>query len=302
MHIAWVCPVCLEARLSARLSSPSDRHVRAAALCLALGALLAAACSPKPAALTDAERLAKGKEILQKALSRVAAAQTVTFDVVQEISREGDGGTRKIQKVTNVAHLRRPDRLHLQAKGDLERDFWYDGTKATIALHKDKVFGEAPMPASVDEALDAIMSRYDVPIPMGDLLFTDAPVTLVEAATAGGFVETVDLNGVKASHLSFTTGETKWQVWVQEGAEPTILQAHLEYAGRRTKPTHHMVFSNWRFGEAIADDMFVAKFGDDYEGIAMLQRAEDVTEARDATAVEAAPAIAAPSATTPAKP
>ena len=81
---------------------------------------------------------------------------------------------------------------------------------------------------------------------------------------------------------------------MQDGAEPSILQAHLEYGARKSKPTHHMVFSNWKFGEAIADDMFVAKFGDDYEGIAMLQRAEDVTEAKDATAVEAAPAIAAP--------
>lgn len=288
--------------MSARLSSLSAIQVRTAATCLALAALLAAACSPKPAALTDAERLAKGKEILQRALSRIAAAQTVTFDVVQEISRDGDGGVRRVQKVTNVAHLRRPDRLHLAAKGDLERDFWFDGTKATIALHKDKVFGEAPLPGSVDEALEAIMSRYDVPIPMGDLLFSDAPTTLVEAATSGGFVGTVDLNGVKASHLSFTTGETTWQLWVQEGSEPTILQAHLEYAARRTKPVHHMVFSNWRFGEAIADDMFVAKFGDDYEGIAMLQRAEDVTAATDASAVEATPAIARPTATTPAKP
>ncbi len=137
---------------------------------------------------------------------------------------------------------------------------------------------------------------------MGDLLFSDAPTTLGEAATAGGFVGTVDLNGVKASHLSFTTARDHVAALGAEGAVPIILQAHLEYAGRRTRPIHHMVFSNWKFGDAIADDMFVAKFGDDYEGIAMLQRADDVTEAKDATALEAAPAIAAPSATTPAKP
>jgi hypothetical protein len=269
--------------------------VRATTLCLVLGGLLAAACSPQPAVRTDAERLAEGKAILQRALTRVAAAQTVTFEVAQEITRDGDGGARKVQKVANVVHLRRPDRLHLSAKGDLERDFWYDGATATIALHKERVFGQAPMPPTADEALDAIMSRYDVPVPLGDLLFTDAPKTLVDAAVAGGLVGMVDLQGVQVAHLSFTTGDTTWQLWVRDGAEPLIMQAHLEYAARKGKPTHHMVFSNWKFGDAIADDMFVATFADDYEGIAMLQRAQEVTEARDSTAIApAAPGAAAP--------
>lgn len=293
--------------MSARLSLPSRYLAAATALCLSVSGLLGAGCTSTPTP-TDAERLARGKDILQKALSRIAAAQTVTFQVEQDITRDADGGTRKVQRVTNAAHLRRPDRLHLSAKGDLERDFWYDGAKATIALHKEKVFGEAPMPASVDEALDAIMSRYDVPIPLGDVLFTDAPTTLVEGATGVGYVDTVDLRGVKAAHLSFTTGDTRWEVWVSEGDEPTILQAHLEYGARRTRPTHHMVFSNWTFDGTLADDLFVARFGDDYEGIAMLQRADHVTEAREATAVLPAPNAAAPAApqppptATPAKP
>jgi hypothetical protein len=292
--------------LNVRSTLLSVRPARAAFLGLALAALVGAACSPKPAALTDAERLAKGKELLGKAVQRVASAQGLSVDVVQEISREAAGGARKTQKLTNQAHLRRPDRLHLASKGDLQRDFWYDGTKATIALHGEKVFGEAAMPNTVDGAIDAITTRYDVPLPMADLLISTAPTVLGEAAGGTGWVDTVDLNGVKAEHLSFTTGETKWQVWLSQGAEPVILQAHIEYGARKTKPTHHMVFSNWKFNETFADDMFVAKFGDDYEGIAMLQRATQVTEAKDATAVAPAapttPAATAPAAAPVAKP
>lgn len=299
-------PCSLEVRLSVHVSPSSARPVRAAAVCLALGALLASACSSSPAPLSDAERLAKGKEILQKATSRIAAASTVTFDVAQDITRDSAGAARKTLKVTNVVHLRRPDRLHLSATGDLGRDFWYDGTKATIALHAEKVFGEAPMPATMDEAIDVITDRYDVPIPLSELMYADGSA-LPALATGGGYVDTVDLSGVKADHLSFTTGETRWDLWVSQGTEPTILQAHVAYGARKTRPTHHMVFSNWTFGSTLADDMFVARFGNDYEGIAMLQRADAVTEARDATAVETAspatPPPAAPAATpTAAKP
>lgn len=285
--------------LNVRPTPPSVRPAHAAFLGLALAALVGGACSPKPAALTDAERLAKGKDILVKAVQRVASAQGLSVDVAQEITRDAVGGARKTQKLTNQAHLRRPDRLHLSSKGDVQRDFWYDGAKATIALHGEKVFGEAAMPNTLDGAIDTITNRYDVPVPMADLLVSDAPAALGQAAGGTGWVDTVDLNGVKAEHLSFTTGETRWQVWVSQGAEPVILQAHIEYGARKTKPTHHMVFSNWKFAETFADDMFVATFGDDYEGIAMLQRAEQVTEARDATAV--APAAATtPAATAPA--
>lgn len=287
--------------MNVRPTSPSVRPARAAVLGLALVAMVGAACSPQPAALTDAERLAKGKEILGKALVRVASAQTVAVDVAQEIARDATGGTRKTQKLTNQVRLRRPDRLYMSSKGDVARDFWYDGTKATIALHGEKVFGEAAMPATVDGALDAITSRYDVPVPMAEVLMSDAPAALGTIAGGAGWVDTVDLNGAKAEHLSFTTGETKWQVWVSQGAEPVILQAHIEYGARKTRPTHHMVFSNWKFGEPQGDDLFVARFGDDYEGIAMLQRAQEVTEATDATAIEkAAPAPAAAPVATPA--
>jgi hypothetical protein len=289
--------------LNVRPTPLSVRPARAAFLGLALAALVGAACSPKPAALTDAERLAKGKEILVKAAQRAASAQSLSLDVAQEVTRDAPGGTRKTQKLTNQVHLRRPDRLHMASKGDLQRDFWYDGAKATIALHGEKVFGEAAMPNTVDGAIEAITTRYDVPVPMAELLVTSAPTFLGEAAGGAGWVDTVDLNGVKAEHLSFTTGETKWQVWVSQGAEPVILQAHIEYGARKTKPTHHMVFSNWKFNDTFADDMFVAKFGDDYEGIAMLQRAEQVTEAKDATAIAAAaPAASAPAAAPVAKP
>jgi hypothetical protein len=268
--------------LSARLT-PSLARVSTALLLV--GAAFTAACGSP--AMTDAERLVKGKEILKAAVSRIAAAQTVTVDVRQEITR-GDAASRKTQNITNVVHLRRPDRVHVTTTGDVSRDFWYDGVNATIALHGEKVFGEAPMPPTVDEAIDAITTRYDLPLPMADLLYADAPATLDAAASTGGYMGSVTLNGVQASHLSFTTGQTTWQLWVKEGSEPVILQAHVDYAGRRSKPTHHMVFNSWTFGDALADDVFVARFADDYEGIAMLQRAEAVTEAREATAQEAA--------------
>ena len=142
-----------------RPTSPSVRPRRVALLGLVLAAMVGAACSPKPAALTDAERLAKGKEMLGKTLARIASAPTVAVDVAQEITRDAVGGTRKTQKLTNQVRLRRPDRLLMSSKGDVARDFWYDGTKATIALHADKVFGEAAMPPTVDGALDAIRMR-----------------------------------------------------------------------------------------------------------------------------------------------
>jgi hypothetical protein len=90
--------------------------------------------------------------------------------------------------------VRRPDRLHSRVSGDRQNELWYDGRRFTLALHDQKVFGQARAPETLDRALDAIEERYGVSAPFADYAYSAPAKALLTSTTTGGWVgrEAVD--------------------------------------------------------------------------------------------------------------
>ena len=139
----------------------------ALAACAMLG--MAACGSREPS--TEAERLARGRELVQQMSARLAAenAISVTTTEVRDIVRRS--GATEQSSLTAVYTVRRPDRFHTRMTGGRGLESWYNGKTLTIASHPHKVFAQAPMPETIDRTLDALAERYDMALPMGDLLY-----------------------------------------------------------------------------------------------------------------------------------
>jgi hypothetical protein len=244
---------------------------RRSLVAVAVATLLAGGCSREPA--NDAERLEHGKQLVRASSQAIAGAPAFSVTVNEVAERQAAPGTTEKTMFTSDIVLRRPNRLHVRTTGQVDREYWYDGRRLTVAMHGHRVFGQAPMPETLDRALDAVVERYALPLPLADLLYSDPAQALLSDATTGGYVGTEDVDGQSAVHLSFSEGPVDWEVWLPESGPRLPLRARVTYNNRPGNPTRTMTFSNWMLTRKDPDDVFTPRVPEDYEGIAILQQA-----------------------------
>jgi len=237
-----------------------------------LAAILAGACG-RNEPQTEAERLARGREIIENMSSKLAPAQSITFNAHEVRDQLKNAG--KVQRVTLVrqAAMRRPDRMYVKTTGDADNEIWYDGVGLTVVAHKDKVFAQAPMPKTLDKTLDAMHERYGVATPLGDFAYSSPAKALLTDTTKGGWVGRESVDGQETDHLAFTDTGVKWEVWIPTTGDPLPKKGIAEFSENRHLRRVEIAFSDWNLSAQIPDDRFKPTVPADYEGIAMLQRA-----------------------------
>ena len=157
-------------------------HIRAALV--GMTAIGLVACGTREPS-SDAERLARGRELVQQMSERLASVKqvSVTTTEVRDVVR-GSGAKTHVSQ-TAVYTMRRPDRFHAKMLGGRGIETWYDGKRLTVAVEQDKVFAQAPMPETIDRTLDAIGERYDFALPLGDLFYSSPEKALLHETTTG---------------------------------------------------------------------------------------------------------------------
>jgi hypothetical protein len=238
---------------------------------------------------TDADRLARGRELVQRMSDRLAAASaiTVTTSEVRDLVRLS--GAKETVPVTSVYTIRRPDRFHAKMTGGRGLESWYNGKTVTIAGHPDKVFAQAPMPETLDRTLDALAERYDMPLPMGDFFYGSAAHALLSDTTTGGYAGTETVNGTLCTHLSFQDVGVEWELWLPVEGDPLPRRFKVVQKSRVGRPVVDVTFTKWDFAASPPDETFKPKVPADYEGIAILQRAAAVKGASQTEPTATAP-------------
>ena len=237
---------------------------------------------------TDAERLARGKEVVERMSARLAAAPSfsvATREVRDQVRRSGQSEKVNLTRDTIV---RRPDRLYTKTAGDVQNESWYDGIGLTIVMHKDKVFGQARMPETLDKTLDAMHERYGVATPVADFVYASPAKALLTDTTSGGWVDRETVDGKQADHVSFKDTGVNWDLWVAATGEPLPVKAVVEFTDSRRLRKVELAFTDWNLAPQIASDRFTPLVPKDYEGIAMVQRARVLRNVPEGEA-EAAP-------------
>jgi hypothetical protein len=222
---------------------------------------------------TDAQGLARGREIVQRMSDKLGStsAFTVTTKEVRDELRPG-GKTERVT-LTRETTIRRPDRLYSKVSGDRQNEVWYDGVGITLVMHGEKVFGQARVPETLDKALDAIYERYGVAAPFADYVYSDSAKALLVDSTIGGWVARETLDDQPADHLAFKDKGVNWEVWISAGGDPLPLKAIAEFTENPRLRKTEMTFAGWNLSPQIDATRFEPVVPPDYEGIAILQRA-----------------------------
>jgi hypothetical protein len=253
----------------------------------ALAALSVVACGSREPA-TDAERLARGRELVNQMSTRLAAvtAVSVTTTEIRDIVRAS--GRKESVSQTGVYTVRRPDRFYAKMTGGRGLETWYNGKTLTVASHPHKVFAQAPMPDTIDRTLDVLAERYDMALPMGDLFYASPEKALISDTTTGGYVGNETVGDTPCTHLAFKDTGVEWEIWLPVQGDPLPKRLKVVQTARTGKPIVDLTFTAWDLAPQITDASFVPKVPAEYEGIAVLQRAAAVKNAAAQTAAPAA--------------
>ena len=252
------------------MKQAGSRNALAFLMIVAAG-LMGACGSREPR--TPAERLARGRDIVDRMSARLSSAPALSVTTDERREEVTSNGKENVVTLIRETTVRRPDRLYSKVSGDRENEVWYDGVGVTVVLHKDKVFGQARAPETLDETLDAIHERFGVAAPVGDYMYSAPSKALLTDTTTGGWVNRETIDGVETDHLSFKDTGVNWDVWVPTGGDPLPRKAVTQFTDDRRLRKVELTFRDWNLAPQIAANRFDPTVPGDYEGIAILQRA-----------------------------
>jgi len=216
---------------------------------------------------------------MSAALASAPAMSVTTHEVRERV--KADGSIQKANIVRNTV-VRRPDRLYFMTTGDNNAEGWYDGVGLTVVLHKEKVFAQARMPETLDRTLDALNERFNVPMPLTDFIYSSPAKALLADTTTGGWVGQEMIDGRSTDHVAFKDKGVEWEIWVPVEGDALPAKAVLRFPNSKRLRAADVQFSNWSLNPDIASDRFTPHVGEDYEGIAMIQRAAILRHDADA--------------------
>lgn len=187
-------------------------------------------------------------------------AENPFFCLTAEVWREHVTETgEKLQFSRTVTfEVKRPNGLHVEIRSPhSDRGFWYEGKSLTILDRKRNLFSTAPMPGTLDAAMDAAHDQFGVDLPLVDLAVSDPYASLTAKVIKKSYYGLAPVLGVDCHHLAFTQDNIDWQVWIQDGPQPLIRKLVITHKNEEGAPEFTALITRWNLTERISDSVFV---------------------------------------------
>jgi hypothetical protein len=153
--------------------------------------------------------------------------------------------------------LQRPGRLYVEWNGDLgARQLWYDGKSVTVYDPATPFYASEAAAPEIDGMLDQLVPKLSFAPPLADFLYRD-PYKSVRGNIQYGFdLGQNDVNGRTCRTLAFVEKDIDWQIWIENGPQPTPCKLVITYKTQPSQPQFTAVFSDWDFAPRIAEAVF----------------------------------------------
>ena len=219
----------------------------------------------EPAADIDPE----ASDILASMCDLLGSAKAMKFHVSAESDERSPHGLMvSVRRETDVL-MQRPDGLVATTEGGAQRTMWYHGKTLTLLDRARKEAAGAEVPGTIDEMFDFLFEKYNLTLPLADLLFEDAYKSLTENAQAGQYIGEDTVAGRACYHLLFETDNVDWQVWIDAGDKPLPCKVVITYKNEPDSPSFTAHLDGWDLSPAVPADAFDAKIPADVKKVDM---------------------------------
>jgi hypothetical protein len=194
---------------------------------------------------------------LKKACDTLRTKQAFTVDVDITYDNVLESGEKVQYSAFQQLSVKRPNQLRADYTGD-ERynSFYYDGKTFSLLQKKTNLYATRPAPATIDAAIAEIEEKYDVTIPLSNLLVSDPCKEITPRIEKSTYVGFNMVNRVPSYHFLFTEKDKDFQVWISDEAEPVPQKIVITYKDLPGAPQYTAILSNWNFKPQIPANTF----------------------------------------------
>jgi hypothetical protein len=211
----------------------------------------AAANAPATGVAEPADRLIKEMSAYIGSANEFTFHADVTFDHVLP------SGQKLQFAAAEEVVVKRSGGVYVEWNGDLgARRFWYDGKSVTLYDPAQPFYASESAPADIDTMLQQLLPKLDFVPPLADLLYRD-PYKAVRGNIQYGFdLGQNDVNARTCRGLAFVEKDIDWQIWIENGPQPTPCKLVITYKNQPAQPQFTAVFSDWDFTPRIDPAVF----------------------------------------------
>jgi hypothetical protein len=212
--------------------------------------------SPAPA--TNAPAIAEQADRLLKEVGAyLGSAEQFTFHAEITFDHLLPSGQKLQFSAAEEIVLQRPGRLYVEWNGDLgARQLWYDGKSVTVYDPATPFYASEAAAPEIDGMLDQLVPKLTFAPPLADFLYRDPYKSMRGNIQYGFDLGQNDVNGRTCRTLAFVEKDIDWQLWIENGPQPTPCKLVIIYKTQPAQPQFTAVFSDWNFAPRIAEAVF----------------------------------------------
>jgi hypothetical protein len=198
------------------------------------------------------------RQILQKMCDFLKSQQQFSFKAEVADDQVYYGGKKLQYEIDMETFVKRPDRLRVNAEGDLiDKQFFFDGKTITLYDKDHNVYGVLEVPPNIESALAKASKDFGVRVALTDLASPKLWELLNKRIKNSLYVGQSKIRGVLCHHLSFDGDKVQLQVWIEAGDQPLLRKVVLTHKELPGSPQWTAYPSDWNFSPQLNDSLFV---------------------------------------------
>ena len=196
-------------------------------------------------------------QVVQKMCDFLKSQQQFSYKAEVADDQVYQGGKKLQYGIDMETFVRRPDRLRVNAEGDLlDKQFYFDGKTITLYDKDDNVYGTLEVPPNIESALDKASKEFGVRVALTDLASPQLCELIRGKAKHSLYVGLHKVRGVPCHHLAFDGDEVQLQLWIDAGDQPLPRKVVLNHKNLPASPQWTAYLSDWNFAPQLNDNLF----------------------------------------------
>ena len=197
------------------------------------------------------------QQILQKMCDFLKSQPQFSYKAEVADDQVYSGGKKLQYGIDVETFVRRPDRLRVNAEGDLvDKQFFFDGKTITLYDKVDNVYGILEVPPDIESALEKASKDFGVRVALTDLASPNLCEHIGKRIKHSLYVGLSKVRGVPCHHLSFDGDNAQLQVWIDAGDKPLPRKVVLTHKQLPGSPQWTAYLFDWNFSPQLPDDLF----------------------------------------------
>jgi hypothetical protein len=226
-----------------------------AVLAMAAVVLMAAGCaSPRAGSSRVGPEVAT---VLRPMCDALDGAKTYRFRVSAITDRQTETGQLAQFHRTSDITVARPDRLYERTDADEGGwSAWYSGKSLTVLARDTNTYATESVPGRIDHMLDYMVEKYDLTMPMADLLCGDTYESLLANVESSTYLGLHSVGDVPCHHLLMRQENIDWQIWIDAGKVPMPRKLVITFKRNPGQPQYVATMDDWNLSPTLSQDTF----------------------------------------------